>query len=155
MVLVALWVRRSTEVTAVITAVYVILVFFQLQLMKDQHEAAQAERRQLAEREEAQKPKLEFPDLCMRRTTEIDNSRGIELGLPRYVNVTIRNVGGSIAKTVQPVLTDAAERLPDRRWRQYTDWIPLGLRWCLDEINAVRGAPTQDRYLVPNRPYNV
>jgi len=153
MVLVGLWFRRSTEVTAVITTVYVILVFFQLQVMKNQHEAAQAERRQLAERGEAQKPRLEFPALCVRRTTEIDNSRCVELGPAWYVNVTIRNIGGSIARTVQPVLTDAAERLPDRRWRQYTDWIPLDLRWCLDEINAVHGTPTQDRYLVPNRAY--
>jgi hypothetical protein len=152
-VLVGLWLRRSTEVTAVITAIYVILVFFQLQVMRDQHEAAQIERRQLAEREEARKPKLEFPAIFVRRTTEIDNSRGVELGPAWYVNSTIRNVGGSIAKTVQPVLTAAAERLPDGRWRQNTDWIPLGLRWCLDEINAVRGEPTQDRYLVPNRPY--
>jgi hypothetical protein len=152
-VLAGLWLQKSTEVTAVITVVYVILVYFQLQVMQDQYQAGLAERRQLAEREEAQKPKLEFPDLCVRRTIEIDNSRGVELGPAWYVNSTIRNVGGSIAKTVQPVLTATAERLPDRRWRRHTDWIPLGLRWCLDEINAVRGAPTQDRYLVPNRPY--
>ncbi len=153
LVLAGLFYRRSTEVTAVITAAYVILVFFQLQVMQAQHEAAQAERRQLAEREEAKKPKLEFTDHFVRRTTEIDNSRRVELGPAWYVNGTVRNVGGSIAKTVQPVLTAAAKRLPDRRWRQYADWIPLGLIWCLDEINAVRGAPTQDRYLVPHRPY--
>jgi hypothetical protein len=153
LVLAGLFYRKSTEITAVITAAYVILVFFQLQVMQDQHRAAQEERRQLAEREEAQEPKLEFADHFVRRTTEIDNSRHIELGPAWYVNGTIQNVGGSIAKTVQPVLTAAAERLPDRRWRQYIDWIPLGLIWSLDEINAVRGTPTQDRYLVPHRPY--
>jgi hypothetical protein len=49
-VLLGLWLRRSTEVTAVITAAYVILVFFQLQVMQDQHRADQAERRKMAER---------------------------------------------------------------------------------------------------------
>ena len=153
-VLLGLWFRRSTEVTAVITLGYVVLVFFQLQVMKEQHESAQAERREMAEREEAQKPKLELPDMCVRRTKEIDNSRGgVELGSACYINCTIQNVGGSIARSVQPVLTDVAERLPDRRWRRHADWIPLGLRWTLDENNLVRGEPTQDRYLVPNRPY--
>jgi hypothetical protein len=35
----------------------------------------------------------------------------------------------------------------------FPDWIQLGLRWCLDEISVVQGQPTQERYLVPHRPY--
>jgi hypothetical protein len=152
-VLLGLWFRKSTEVMVVITTVYVILVFLQLQVMREQHNAAQSERRQISEREEARKPKLELPSMCVRRTTEIDNLRRAELGPAWYVNCTVRNIGGSIANHVQPILTASGERLPDRRWRLFPDWIPLGLRWCLDEINAVQGVPTQDRYLVPNRPY--
>jgi len=92
--------------------------------------------------------------MCVRSTTEVDDSPGgVELGKAWYVNCTVRNTGGSIANHVQPVLTAAAERLPDKRWRLFSDWIPLELRWSLDEINTGQGLPTQDRYLVPNRPY--
>ena len=153
LVLAAIFFRRSTEITALITAVYVVLVFFQLQVMQDQHRAAQAERNEVAKREEVQRPKLEFASHLVRRTTEVDNTRGVELGPAWYVNGIVQNTGGSMARTVQLVLTAAAQRQPDSRWRPHDDWIPLGLRWSLDEINAVRGTPTEDRYLVPNRPY--
>jgi len=152
-VLGGVWFGKSTEAMVVITTVYVTLVFFQLQVMRDQHAAAQAERHQAGEREAALKPRLELPLVCLRRTTEVDSRRSVELGPAWYINCTVRNVGGSVANHAQPVLTSAGERLPDARWRFCPDWIPLGLRWCLDELNAVQGTPTQDRYLVPNRPY--
>jgi len=152
-VLLGLWFRKSAKVTVVVTTVYVILVFLQLQVMQEQHVTAQTERQQLITREEALRPRLELCSMCVRKTTEVDNRRSVELGPAWYINCTVKNVGGSMANHVQPILTAAGEELPDGRWREFSDWIPLGLRWCLDELNVVQGVPTQDRYLVPNRPY--
>lgn len=150
---IGLWTSRTQEVIALITTVYVILVFLQLDLMKKQHEAAQRERKEMLEHEKSRQPVLSLPDMCLRSTTEFNNVTRTTLGQAWYINSTITNVGGGIANHVQPVLTNAAERLPDKRWRRFPDWMALGLRWCLDEINGVQGTPTQDRHLVPHRPY--
>jgi hypothetical protein len=38
-------------------------------------------------------------------------------------------------------------------WKRDTNWIPVPLTWALDEIHSTAGTPTEDRELVPERPY--
>jgi hypothetical protein len=148
-----LWFDKAANVTALVTTAYVIVVFLQLEMMKRQHESELSYRREMARGAESRLPRLTFSEICVRRTTESDRNRGVDLGPAWYVNCTVKNVGGTIANRAQPVLTAMAERLPNQRWRLVPDWISLGLRWSLDELNVSQGQPTQERYLVPNRPY--
>lgn len=152
-VTVGLWLGKGQEVIAVVTTIYVIVVFLQLEVMQRQYRLLEAERRELMEREQRSLPQLHFTEVRLSRTREIDNARGVELGPALYINCFVKNVGGSVAKLVEPVLTASARKSADSRWQPVPDWVPLGLRWSLDEINAVRGEPTQARVLVPNGPY--
>jgi hypothetical protein len=152
-VAVGLWFRRGADVTAAVTTAYVILVFLQLEVMRKQYRLLESERREILDQERRRVPRLEQSEPRISRTKETDSFRKVELGPALYINCFVTNVGGSVAKLAEPVLTAVARRSADNRWQRTPDWLPLGLRWSLDEINLVRGSPTEGRLLVPNRPY--
>lgn len=70
-----------------------------------------------------------------------------------YINLHLRNDGRTIAKSCQPLL-NAQWRKREGEFQKEGNWLPLGLRWALDEqaIEANRKA-TEEKNLVPNRPY--
>jgi hypothetical protein len=76
------------------------------------------------------------------------------LGKGYYVNVEIINKGKTLARFTQPHLTALWTYSKEKEWNKTENWIPLGLEWVLDEIKRqATGRPTEERNLVPSRPY--
>jgi hypothetical protein len=148
-----LWFGKGIEVTAVVTALYAVVVFFQLGEMRRQHDDWKADQAEQLELQSKRKPVLALGQHYVRKTIESDNKKGIELGEAFYINCEIVNEGKSMALNCQPVVSGYAILSPDGRWKRQDDWIHLGLVWALDELNALRGEPTMERALVPQRPY--
>lgn len=71
------------------------------------------------------------------------------VGLGFYVNIPLTNDGVTLAKRCQPMLTRVAA-FQNGTWQREENWIPLGLRWALDELSL---RPTEERSLVSGRPY--
>jgi hypothetical protein len=69
------------------------------------------------------------------------------------LHLQIRNNGTAVAKKAQPLLSGMG-RLIDGKWVTQNDWIPVSLIWALDElVRRATGKPTEERDLVPRRPY--
>ena len=139
--------RVSTEVTAAVTALYATLVFFQLK---------ESERQRLyaIEHEQKSRPALQIKDFSRRITPESSRTTHEQVATGLYVTCNLVNIGITSARGCQPILTACARRNADNEWRQLRDWLPLGLFWCLDEYSLqASGRPTEERYLVPKRPY--
>ena len=66
-----------------------------------------------------------------------------------YVNLQLINQGESVANNVQPQLS-AIWELKNGEWHKEPNWLSVGLKWIFDEQNE---KPTEDKDLVPHRPY--
>lgn len=149
----------ATELTAVVTAVYAILVFYQLKEMEKQREQQRVENEEERRREFDRRPILRLgpfeakaPFLRLASEHARDTNRLLGTGL--YVNIPLTNNGQTLARKCQPVLTAWGECTSEGKWRREANWLPIGLTWVLDEPNLyAAGKPTEERDLVPNRPY--
>ncbi len=83
-----------------------------------------------------------------------------------YHNLLLVNEGESTARDTPVMVTAIASgEGRDRIWRTSrgthlfrrgdASWIPVQLRWTLDEVASPHGSPTQERNLVPYSPYLV
>jgi len=105
-----------------------------------------------------QRPKLqimpsEWKPPYFRSAPEVNRNTGESVGLGYYVTITLKNMGETIAKNCQPLLT-AMGRINADKWQKEENWLPLSLRWTLDELSErTAGKPTAERDLVPHRPY--
>lgn len=69
------------------------------------------------------------------------------------LSIQLVNTGETLAKSAQPLVTGMG-RFEDGKWQIHDNWIPAPIRWALDisaEIGA--GEPTQEKDLIPHRPY--
>ena len=63
------------------------------------------------------------------------------------------NTGKTIAKSAQPLITSVGS-IKNAKWRTQNNWIPVPLRWVFDELSQhSKGKPTEERDLIPHRPY--
>ena len=100
------------------------------------------------------RPILEIPDYeheppFFRQAPQVHIISGKEVAKGYYVNLLLINQGKSVANNVQPHLS-AIWEFKNGEWRKERNWISVGLRWVFDEQNE---KPTEDKYLVPQRPY--
>jgi hypothetical protein len=157
---------HATEAAAAITAIYVLLVFFQLREMEEQRRGLRQQREQDLERERARRPILQIGPFEMRppllrRAAELekiatgdDETIWKQVGFGYYVNLPLTNVGQTLARGCQPLVTSVGEHAEGKGWARDPNWLPIGLRWVLDELNVeAHGKPTEERNLVPRRPY--
>ena len=67
-----------------------------------------------------------------------------------YVNVGVRNKGHRTAHRSQPVVTAYGKRADGGTWEREKNWVPVGLRWALDELERQpSGLPRAERDLIP------
>lgn len=86
-----------------------------------------------------------------REATEYSGS--VASGKGYYINLYLLNVGRTIAKGCQPLL-NAQWRKQDGKFQKEGNWLPLGLLWALDEpAKMATGRATEEKNLIPNRPY--
>ncbi len=84
------------------------------------------------------------------RTPESIDGRS---GIAYYMHVHLENQGGSTAKNCQPFLTAILKKGPEG-WERISGWLPIALKWVLDEhAERAKGQPTEERNIIPNRPY--
>jgi len=153
-IVIGAWCGKATEVTATVTTFYVVVVYFQLQVMRRQYQGWQKEREAEQSRQRVLQPNLKLEQFVVRRVEDRVQETGQLLGEAVYVNCTVINRGGSLALNCQPVLSNYGRATPDGRWFEHRDWIPVGLIWSLDEHQIVMARqPTQERALVSRRPY--
>jgi hypothetical protein len=70
-----------------------------------------------------------------------------------YVTIPIVSGGPQLALRCQPLLTKWAKARDDG-WEREQNWVPIGLLWALDEwAQSAAGRPTEEKDLVPDRPY--
>jgi hypothetical protein len=95
-----------------------------------------------------------FQEAPQLRKVEVDGlERGTLIGIGLYVNILLMNVGQTLAKNCQPLVT-AVGRINDGKWQEVKNWTPLGLEWVLDETaQQATGKPTEERDLIPRKPY--
>ena len=63
------------------------------------------------------------------------------------------NTGKSIARSAQPLITNVGS-FKDSKWQIQAYWLPLPLLWAFDEWSQkATGKPTEEKDLVPQRPY--
>jgi hypothetical protein len=103
------------------------------------------------------RPILEIPEYkheppFFRQAPEINQVDGREVSKGYYVNLVLLNQGKTVAHNVQPQLS-AIWNFQNGDWRKERNWISVGLLWIFDEKNVKYRKPTEDKYLVPNRPY--
>jgi hypothetical protein len=149
------WWQSANEITAAVTALYATLVFFQLWEMRLQREHQERQVDQAVKESERRRPILSATSTLRTSPEFVNRSPG---GLGCYATFTVINTGRTAAVRCQPVLTMIYERHlgvgGKVNWIPVKSWIPLPLLWSLDEPNiAADGRPTQDRDLVPHRPY--
>jgi hypothetical protein len=87
----------------------------------------------------------------LRSTQEFKRESRELLGESYYVNFQIQNTGKTIARSCQPIVT--AVGVYEDSWKKIENWLPLGLTWALDELSSSAGKPTEDKLLIPFRPY--
>lgn len=96
---------------------------------------------------------FELEPPLFQKTSEFHPTTSQRVGSGFYVNVELRNTGETIAKSCQPVVT-AMGKFDANKWQKQENWIPLNLVWDLDELSQqVDGKPTEERDLVPHKPY--
>jgi len=100
-----------------------------------------------------ERPILEISDYrheppFFRQAPQLDR-KGREVAKGYYVNLLLINQGETVANYVQPHLS-AIWEFKNGAWRKERNWLSVGLRWIFDELNK---KPTEDKYLVPHRPY--
>ena len=144
---------KTSEVVVMVTAVYVFLVYLQLRISRRQLDELVQDRAARLRAEKDREPRLDMLPPMVRETPEAEEVGGKPRGQAYYVNCLVVNRGGSVSRNSQPLLTAAARRTADGRWSRFENWIPLELRWCLDEIATKGGNPTRERGLVPARQY--
>lgn len=84
-----------------------------------------------------------------RRLNELNET----VGYGHFVMIRLKNKGKTLARRTQPILTAVGSFSSDE-WRKNENWAPVYLPWSLDEtIMFATGQPTQERDLVPKRPY--
>ena len=80
-----------------------------------------------------------------------DNKR---VGTSYAITIELENRGETLAKNCQPLLTGAGSK-DKGKWQKEDNWLPLSLLWALDEASMqASGKPTEERDLVPHRPYS-
>jgi hypothetical protein len=108
----------------------------------------------LLERPSLQIMPFELEPPLFRKSPEFHPTTSQRVGSGFYVNVELRNMGETLAKSCQPVVT-AMGKFDAGKWQKQEDWIPLTLEWVLDELSRhVSGKPTEERDLIPHKPYN-
>jgi hypothetical protein len=156
------WPPGANAILAGVTAVYAALVYLQLREMEKQRSFQREQHQQQARLEYDQRPIVAIGPYSMtppyfRRSSEMIPV-GSEVGqIPPsfgyYINVPLQNVGRTIARRCQPLLTGWAVH-SDGTWRREANWLPIGLLWALDEPTfEASDHPTGERDLVPGRPY--
>jgi hypothetical protein len=131
-----------TEIMAGVTAVYAGLVFFQLHVME-------RERKERAVRPRLRMGPFQPEPPLLRLASEVGGIGGFGY----YVTIPIVNEGPQLARRCQPLLTGWA-KASDRGWEREQNWVPIGLLWALDEwARSAAGRPTEEKDLVPDRPY--
>jgi hypothetical protein len=145
------------ELTAALTAVYAGLVLLQVWEMREARQQQVRDRQEDEKRRYCERPILRLgpfkaePPLF--RVADELGQGGQPLGFAFYVNLPLTNVGRTLARRCQPLLTAVAQ-LEDGNWKRDANWVPIPLRWILDEPNLrTQGRFTEERDLVPNRPY--
>jgi hypothetical protein len=152
----ALMLGKASELTAAATGFYASLVYFQLREMGQLRRLQEAQKEEEQAREHDRRAILRIGPFerrppFFRRAPEV--FQGQPIGVGYYVNIPLTNDGQTLARMCQPVLT-ACGRLSDHGWEREPNWVPVGLSWILDELNVrVAGKPTEERNLVPHRPY--
>ena len=70
-----------------------------------------------------------------------------------YVTLKLTNIGKSIAKGCEALITATGEYIEDG-WITQDNWFPLTISWVFDEwALQAHGKPREERDLVPKRPY--
>jgi hypothetical protein len=71
-----------------------------------------------------------------------------------YVTLKLTNIGKSIAERAQVLITAKGQYFYEDGWKSQENWIPISIRWILDEWAEIADKkPTQERALIPERPY--
>ena len=65
------------------------------------------------------------------------------------ISIRITNKGKTTAKNTQ-VLISSVWTFENDKWEAHANWIPIPVRWALNEVNP---RPTEEKDLVPYRPY--
>jgi len=85
--------------------------------------------------------------------------RPVPVGTPEkpiksyILTLEILNSGKVIAPRAQPLVTQV-RTLKNGQWRKAEGWIPVPLYWVFDELSQIStGKPTDEKDLVPHRPY--
>ena len=149
----------ATELTAVITAVYAILVYYQLKEMERQREQQRADKEEERRGEIDRRPILRLGPFepkppFLQHAPEIATDTGSSVGSGIYAHIPLTNDGKTLARKCQSLLTAWGKPGHENVWESQKNWVPLGLRWILDEPNIyAAGKPTEERDLVPKRPY--
>lgn len=69
------------------------------------------------------------------------------------LTLQLLNDGKSIARGAQPLVTDVRS-LENGKWCSQEGWLPVPLLWIFDEFSLkATGKPTEEKDLVPHRPY--
>ena len=152
------WSLCISGLSALISLGVGIIVYWYTRETQRLRKATEAQVEQLKrpfEEQERRRPVL-TARVTLRTSPVVVNQAGSALAC--YVTFTLTNSGLSSALKCQPVLTMMYEKHVQPTgavtWRPAASWIPLPLLWSLDESNRTKGTPTQDRDLVPRRPYH-
>jgi hypothetical protein len=94
--------------------------------------------------------------LMSEKLTAGGQMRWIRIGTGYYVNIQLTNAGPGVVRECQPMVTACGKRSESGGWTRTVNWVPIGLQWVLDEAaTQATGAPTEERDLIPQRPYLV
>ena len=88
----------------------------------------------------------------LRQTPETNIATGERLGTLYPLSIRLENKGRTIAKNARALIT-AMGMISEGKWETQTNWVAPYILWALDEPALRSGQPTQDRHLVPERPY--
>lgn len=89
----------------------------------------------------------------LRRVLGRDSQTGEKVCILYPLSIRLKNKGKTLAKRAQPLVTGLIRKI-DGKWEHEDPWIPVPIRWGLDEYAELStGRPTEERDLVPERSY--
>ena len=106
-----------------------------------------------------ERPKLqimpfELKPPLFQKAPEFHPTTSQRVGSGFYVSVLLKNMGETLARSCQPIVT-AMAKFDGGKWQKQENWIPAGLEWAVDELSRhAASKPTEERDLVPKRPYH-